>query len=142
MKKNTALSCLMHLLECIFIIHNMSLKLEKTSRVFFKSIFLYLKNQCLVDGYTFFLLNINTLISSLIHFSHLFDYLYMQKIHSWSLKKNFLCLTKHNRISYQNFIKIKRLLCNRLKHKCPLIHHLRIYTKILFTKYTQQWFVC
>ena len=49
----------MHLLECIFMIHNVLLKLEKIWRVFFNLIFLSLKNQYLVDVYTRMLISLN-----------------------------------------------------------------------------------
>ena len=57
-----------------------ALKTWKNFACFFLLIFLYLKTQWLVDVYTnFLLLNMNTLISSLTHFSYWLDYVFMQK---------------------------------------------------------------
>ena len=101
LKKNAALSYLMHLLEFIFMIHCMHLKLDKTCCVFWYFFYIWRVSFLWMCTPIFLLLNINTLIISLTHFLYLLDCVFVQKIHSWSQRKNSLCLTKNNRISYQ-----------------------------------------
>ena len=69
----------MHHLECIIMIHSMHLKLEKTFHVFFNFFFIFEESVACGCVHQFFLLNMNTLISSLTHFSYWLDYVFMQK---------------------------------------------------------------